>query len=556
MLVKWTWLLLMLSTTMAKMVSGDMWTLLRTPIIQTQSGELRGAVSYGLSGRYYSYYGIPYALVKKRFQAAVPVTKWQGVFEATKRGIECMQREWFNILPTHGTNVIGQEDCLILNVYTPFKANELTEPLPVMVFIHGGGFREGSSMPNLYGPEYLINKDVILVTINYRVEVLGFLCLGIEDAPGNAGLKDQAEALKWVKKNIRAFGGDPDNVTIFGESAGSASVMYHLLSPMSKGLFKRGIMESGSPIAFWSLQFEPLKIASQLAKEMGFETKDPQELYEIFISKSAEELLKTRVPRPKSTLVQAENIFVPCIEKTIPNVEPFITEAPYNIISEGRYSNVPLIIGYNSVEGYYFAGKENDTTVANMNFYASLPRDLEFPSEDEAIKTAKILKQLYMGDQKISKATLVDYEGESGISYPVIATIDLLLKTSDEPIYSYKFSISGLLNLQKFRSGFPLSPGAAHVDDLFYIFKPKLTTPIGVFENDAIEKMTTMWTNFAKYGNPTPELTSLLPLKWRSTDKEDPRVFIIDRFFSTEPLWNSEKFAFWNETYSKYRRTQ
>ena len=115
-------------------------------------------------------------------------------------------------------------------------------PLPVMVFIHGGGFKTGSGNDDEYGPDFLVSHGVILVTLNYRLEALGFLCLDTEDVPGNAGLKDQAAALRWVQNNIKNFGGDPNNVTLFGESAGSSSTSLHVISPMSKGLFKRAIL--------------------------------------------------------------------------------------------------------------------------------------------------------------------------------------------------------------------------------------------------------------------------------------------------------------------------
>ncbi|GBP60488.1 Esterase B1 [Eumeta japonica] len=139
----------------------------------------------------------------------------------------------------------GNEDCLYLNVYTP----ELTpkHPLPLMFFIHSGGYKCGSGNTDNYGPDFLVKEEVVLVTINYRVEVLGFLCLENKDVPGNAEMKDQVAALRWVQKNISNFGGDPNNVTIFGESAGGGSVGWHILSPMSKGLFQRAILMSGSP---------------------------------------------------------------------------------------------------------------------------------------------------------------------------------------------------------------------------------------------------------------------------------------------------------------------
>lgn len=128
----------------------------------------------------------------------------------------------------------GSDDCLYLNIYTTELKPEV--PRAVMVWIHGGAFYSGSGNDDIYGPDYIVEKNVVLVTINYRVGIIGFLNLDDEEAPGNQGLKDQVMALKWVKRNIEKFGGDPSNVTIFGESAGSASVHYLTLSPLAQGI--------------------------------------------------------------------------------------------------------------------------------------------------------------------------------------------------------------------------------------------------------------------------------------------------------------------------------
>lgn len=371
-----------------------------------------------------------------------------------------------------------------------------------MVFIHGGGYRDGSGSPFIYGPKHLLQHGVILVTFNYRLEILGFLCLGIKEAPGNAGLKDQVEALKWVQKNIKVFGGDPDNVTIFGESAGAASVLYHLLSPMSKGLFNKAILQSGSAMSPWSLQFKPLKMASLLAKQMGFNTQDPHEIYKIFNNVAAEDLLRHRVPRKKGDIVLSENIFVPCVEKEIPGVERFLPDTPYNILTKGTYQKVPVIYGFNNAEGYMFTGKENDTTLLNMDFYNALPRDLVFPTEEEKKTTARILDKIYMNGEKVSNRSLVKFskfEGDSSITYPTVATIDIILKTSDKPIYVYQFCYDGMLNYAKMYYGFSKAPGATHADEIFYIFS--VGAPMRSYvEQKFINNMTELWTNFAKIG--------------------------------------------------------
>lgn len=147
-----------------------------------------------------------------------------------------------------------------------------------MFWIHGGGFQFGSGNSFLYGPDYLIDEGVVLVTINYRLGALGFLSADVPEAPGNAGLKDQVLALKWVKDNIKEFGGNPDKVTIFGQSAGAASVHYLMLSPMAKGLFHGAIAQSGVALNPWAFTENTKNRAFKLGSVLGLETNDTQKL--------------------------------------------------------------------------------------------------------------------------------------------------------------------------------------------------------------------------------------------------------------------------------------
>ncbi|XP_038219763.1 esterase FE4-like [Zerene cesonia] len=262
--------------------------------IKVSEGVLEGSKVDNVYGKpYFSFKGIPYAeppVGDLRFKAPKPRTPWIGVREAKEHGPESCQ---YNILLPQSTECKGDEDCLYLNVYTPNIEPE--NPLPVMVYIHGGGFVCGRGNSEQYGPEFLIKHNVILVTINYRLGILGFLCLDTEDIPGNAGMKDQVAALRWVQNNISNFGGDPDNVTIFGESAGAASVSAHLVSPMTKGLFKRAIMQSGTSLCPWVQTYGARDRAILLARELGCECKDDKEIYEFFKNQPAQNLVNKRV---------------------------------------------------------------------------------------------------------------------------------------------------------------------------------------------------------------------------------------------------------------------
>ncbi|EFX78588.1 hypothetical protein DAPPUDRAFT_53255 [Daphnia pulex] len=220
-------------------------------------GLLLGSQTKSSTGKgIYAFRGIPYAqppVGELRFKDPIPVKPWAGVLNAIHEGSPCVQLD--SIL----FKMIGNEDCLVLNVYTPAIVTSTdVVSLPVMVWIHGGGFTVGNgnsgSVSDLYGPGYILNRDVVLVTLNYRLGAFGFLSTEDTEAPGNNGLLDQSLALRWVSDNIRYFGGNPDSVTIFGQSAGGASVEFQMLSPHSKGLFHKAIAQSGSTRCPWALQ--------------------------------------------------------------------------------------------------------------------------------------------------------------------------------------------------------------------------------------------------------------------------------------------------------------
>ena len=163
----------------------------------------------------------------------------------------------------------GTEDCLHLNIYAP-KIPEITQKLPVMVWIHGGGFFAGSSSPSFYGPDYFMDYNVILVAINYRLGPLGFLTLENDEMPGNLGMHDQILALQWVQENIGRFNGDPENVTIIGESAGAMAVMFLVMSHLSEGLFARAIIQSGPIVSSYTKwDKKPRLYALRLAQDLG-----------------------------------------------------------------------------------------------------------------------------------------------------------------------------------------------------------------------------------------------------------------------------------------------
>ncbi|CAH0589985.1 unnamed protein product [Chrysodeixis includens] len=520
-----------------------------TPEVRMRGGLVRGTVSR--NGLFYQYFGIPYATVdeRNRFQAPLPPPPWAGVFDAVDENTWCPQNS--------GGITIGEPNCLKLNIYTPTR---ISKPLPVMVYIHGGCFLSGTGSPFLYGGDFIAEQDVIYVGINYRLGVEGFLCLGIKEAPGNAGLKDQIAALKWIHENIEAFGGNPNDVTLFGESAGAVSTSFMMLTSATKGMFHKAILQSGSSLAPWALQHDPIGTASALVRKLGYNTNNPQEIYNILSNKTASELLDAMVLNEEKFCVAAQHLFVPCIEKQIEGVEPVVTEYPADIIKSGNYTKVPMIIGYTDKEGIYFVAADHGTSVKNnsevMDPVRSLRKDLEFPTEYEKNHTMDTIRRHYFSsyEEEIIQ-DLVELYSDVHFKLPVVLEAELYKQTTDQPIYYYLFRYDGLRNMPKIVSGFHyLMKGASHADELFYLFKPHGFPLLHSVESHMINRMVTWWTNFAKYSDPTPSATALTPVRWRPSRRHNPTALVIDSRVTTAPLWEEAAVRLWNDTYNKYRR--
>ncbi|XP_045446541.1 juvenile hormone esterase-like [Melitaea cinxia] len=522
------------------------------PVVTIREGKLRGAVKDLLDGsKYYSFKGIPYAqppVGKLRFKAPLPLKPWNGVLDAIEHGPVCPQ----NDLITQ-EKIDGSENCLFLNVYT--KSLKPDSKIPVMVFIHGGGFASGSGNTDMYGPEFLIHHDVVLVTINYRLEVFGFLCLDIPEVPGNAGLKDQVAALQWVKNNAGQFGGDPENITIFGESAGGASVTYHMLSPMSKGLFHKAISQSGACLASWAHQTNGKERAFKVGKHLGKETNDPYELLDFLQSVPSDKLISIgfHVRTKDERLKEIPLIFTPVVEK-FSNSEAFLTENPVDILTVGRFNKVPLMAGYNTAEGLVFVLPELRKLEIKNKFPSHfLPQQLmESISEEKALEFGSRLKQFYFDNEEITEDSmkiLSDLLADRYIIYPVHRFVNFYAEHC-KSIFMYRFNLSTNLNFLKTMLGFEAEEGASHGDDMFYMFKSSLTDD-KFKENEKLMEyvnlITTLWTDFAKYGNPTPD--NRWNVKWTPYTKSNKEYFNIDEKLSMRKSGEQDRMEFWDKIY-------
>lgn len=242
-------------------------------IVETENGEVAGTILQTWTDLdFHAFYGIPFAkapINELRFQPPVPAESWTGVREATEYGPICMQ--------SFPNSYVKSEDCLNLNIFTRnLQSTGATELKPVIVFLHGGALEFGAGIEQQ--PHYIMDRDIVFVTINYRLGALGFLATGTEDAPGNLGLKDVVMALKWIKTNIKSFGGNPDKVTLAGLSAGSYSNTALLASPMAEKLFHGVISMSGAITWQMGLANHHLDTAIALGKQLNCTDERPKEL--------------------------------------------------------------------------------------------------------------------------------------------------------------------------------------------------------------------------------------------------------------------------------------
>ncbi|KAF9412841.1 hypothetical protein HW555_008745 [Spodoptera exigua] len=518
------------------------------PVVTVEQGQLQGRVVNSPTGKaFYSFQGIPYAkppLGSLRFKSPQPPEPWDGIRDATAEGNVSAQIDFLK------KEYIGDENCLFLNVYTPNLDGEF---LPVMVFIHGGGFVFGSGNSSLYGGDYLVEKDVVVVTLNYRCGVLGFLSMNTPEIPGNAGLKDQVQALRWIKENIHNFGGNSGNITIFGESAGGVAVSLLTASPLTKGLISKAIIQSGSALSKWSMQKTPIENARNLAKILGCESDDPEEVLDFLNATSARELVEAHEKlTPMDLFPEVTNAFGVVVEKEFPGVEAIITEPFIDLLTSGRIAETPIMIGSTSLE-FAFERRSDD-------LQAFIPEELNIErNSEQALEIAEQIKNLYFKGSHTGVESLPEYFellSDNTINVDTHRHVQYLINVSKKPIYYYKFDYVGELNIsKKILNTFGLTR-AMHMDELGYLFRNDLQKDVEPTTLDIKmrERMLRLWTNFAKGGNPTPDENHYLTVTWLPVTKDNLYYLNLGQELSLGTNPDKEKMDFWDSLYSKYYR--
>ncbi|XP_023940279.1 juvenile hormone esterase-like [Bicyclus anynana] len=528
-------------------------------IVPVEQGLLEGEQKWTITGDtlYYSFKGIPYASPPTgnlRFKAPQPALSWKGIRNATEHGNICPQVDEF-------TNkfIPGSEDCLFLNVYTPNLTPDSL--LTVMFFIHGGGYAFGSGNDDNYGPDFLINSNVVVVTINYRLDSLGFLCLDTKEVPGNAGMKDQVAALRWVKTNIKNFGGDPNGVTVFGQSAGGSSSTLHALSPMSKGLFQRVIAMSGVPMSVFSVEFEPKRRAFVLGKILGFETTNTTSLLEYLQSATVDQLVGKNlsvIAVEDYINIYFKSYFEPVVENDF-GQEMFLTESPNVLIKDGRIHDVDILLGYTTAEavvGLFMF--ESTPTIENCDRYKEtlVPVEVLYASSPKTtVELGNLIKEYYNGPKPLSVKRMTQFVkyATDVYNYNVIRYARQRSNFSgNSSTYLYQFSCMSernVLSQQGFKYGII---GVAHTDDLMYVFNAnKYNLPVikNATSYTMIQNTCTLLTNFAKYGNPTPG--SNLGVEWPKYNMQTQLYLDIgeELVVGTKPL--ASMMDFWDSVYKR-----
>ncbi|XP_046677003.1 venom carboxylesterase-6-like [Homalodisca vitripennis] len=486
------------------------------PEVTVEHGRLRGRTLTTAGGKtIYSFEGIPYAeapVGALRFQEPEPLRKpWQGVWDASHPGSVCLQYDHMTYLKEEP--ILGDEDCLYINVYTTELPNssKTTDLKDVIVYIHGGAFTYGGG--HLYMPWYLLDHDVVYASINYRLGPLGFLSTEDEVVPGNNGLKDQAMALAWLQRNVAAFGGNPSSVTITGMSAGGASVHYHYLSPRSVGLFHKGVSMSGSALCPWTQTEEAARKARDLASALGCPTKSNQELVDCLRTRPARRIVRlVQTPLFMPWHFNPYSPFGPVQEKAGSN--PFLTQHPWDILQDGKVQSRPWLASVTSEEGLYPVSN----FVANATLLAEIEKDwlkiapalLDYNYTvvpDHKDEVSLKIKEYYMKGQPISRSTVAPFiqlASDRLFVVDVERAARLMAQAEKAPVYFYRFSYRGKHSYSEMMSwGSTENFGVSHGDDTGYMLGVEYMNPLETESDLRMSKlMVNMWVNFAKTGKP------------------------------------------------------
>jgi para-nitrobenzyl esterase len=463
--------------------------------VVTENGPLKGLETPTTD----QFLGIPYAkppVGNLRWMPPQPHGKWKGVFQATQFGNFCTQ-------PDGAGGTVGSEDCLTLNIFRPIqkKNQNKKHPLPVMVWIHGGALVTGGSF--IYDPTPLaLRGGLIVVTINYRLGFLGFFAHPAIDAEGHTngdyGYMDQQRALQWVRKNIGAFGGDPDRVTIFGQSAGGQSIYANMASPTAAGLFQQAISESGSYLEFQNYFNFIVPLATGETAGTPLVPSGTSVAAGVGCTSQTAQCLRA-VPAPALVLAEPGTIF-PFVDGTI------LTETPSEAFASGQFNRVPVISGGNHDEWRIFVAQQYDFTGSPLT-------DLEYPTAVANLLLTTVADP-FVQFLVTFAYPLINYPSPSApLALGALGTDDFFscpernvsqLLSKYVTTYAYEFNDENAPDLFDPVPSFPL--GAYHAAELQYLFNLNQRfagfNPFTPDQQNLSDTMIGYWTQFANTGDP------------------------------------------------------
>jgi para-nitrobenzyl esterase len=454
------------------------------PTVTVTQGTLTGVDANGVD----AYLGVRYALPPQRWRPPAPVGAGSGAVDATRPGADCAQG------PSPWGRPATAEDCLFLNIYAPATAEgpHFWQGLPVMVWLHGGGFTGGAG--RAYDPSAMVKLgDAIVVTVNYRLGALGHFAHPAIDGEGhlagNYNLMDQQLAFRWLRDNIAAFGGNPSNITIFGESAGGIAVYSHLVSPLAAGLFQKAIIESGAPADI------PLAVAEDaglaFAKKVGCDSGPPEKVASCLRNLPVEAIVKNQAT-PIATIVDGKLVPQPAADA----------------LKKGEFNRVPMINGTNHDEGnliaaFFFdiSGKPLEASGYSgaLQLIGGFIPQVGYRDADIAAVAAAYRLDAYASPDLAAAQVITD----GVIACPAYEMSKAI--AAHAPVYAYEFADLDAPEIVAGPISFPYR--AAHFSELQYLFDlGSITRPGSAALTDAQKglsaQMMRYWTSFAWNGDP------------------------------------------------------
>ncbi|VEN46887.1 unnamed protein product [Callosobruchus maculatus] len=530
----------------------DLNVILRNPA----DSQIKGACKVTSQGRpFLSFTGIPYAeppIGKRRLKIPEPVRPWNGTFDATKIGNVCLQDPFLQ-----GGFIIGNEDCLVLNVYTPEVSKNSSKLRPVLFWIPGGAFQFGSGVQMFgfgflahYDPTFYMDEDIVVVTHNYRLGALGFLTTDDDIIPANLGLRDQNLALRWVIENIDLFGGDPKNIVLAGESVGAGSVCYQLLSdvPEMKAV-TGGIMLSASCLCPAALNIKAREKAFDVGVKLGLDKSNnrSEDLLQLLQSVSSKKLLGEA--GMKYIPIKTDDGSITMKWSAIYAKDFYPSEPMTEAVDKGRFQKVPLLFGFNS---------EECLSPMFLEFLPQIKRKAKLWDQDpsnmiqvnldvrDRLKAGQDMKALYTNTSfSEDLAAIFKFCSDDQFIMGIVRHAESASKHG-VPVYMYQLDYRVLPHFM------PGIEGLGHVEDMFYYWDTKITQFSKLFSSNyrlISQRMVRLLSNFVKFKKPILKQEELFQnLTWPKFDSQDLKYMTIDVDLAvqTDPRNYSTKRIVWD----------